>query len=201
MTQTAFALDQAAQDLLFRQARTPNAFTDQPVTDEQLRQVYELAKWGPTSMNLQPLRVLAVRSPQRRAALVEHMSGGNKEKTRTAPVTLIFAADLDFHQYAAEQFPAYKDAYDMFEKLGREKRTPSAHLNATLSIAYWIVALRAAGLAVAPMTGADFPSIAKEFFPDERVFPLIVANVGYADTASYHPRNKRLAFEEVFISI
>ncbi|SNV16425.1 Probable malonic semialdehyde reductase RutE [Dermatophilus congolensis] len=201
MTQTVFELDPAAQDLLFRQARTPNAFTDQPVTDEQLRQVYELAKWGPTSMNLQPLRVMAVRSPQRRDALVEHMSGGNKEKTRTAPLTLIFAADLDFHEHAPEQFPAYKDAHTMFEKLGRQGRIPTAHMNATLSIAYWIVALRAAGLAVAPMTGADFPSIAKEFFPDERVEPLIVANVGYPETSSYHPRNKRLAFEEVLSSV
>ena len=90
-------LEKDAQDLLFRSARTANAFTDEPVSDEQVRAIHDLVKWGPTAMNTQPLRVVLVRSPDARGRLVEHMSDGNKAKTSIAPLTLVLAADVDFH--------------------------------------------------------------------------------------------------------
>src|ERR1700738_410247 len=91
------ALEESAQRLLFREARTANAFTDEPVTEEQMRAIYELVKYAPTSMNTQPQRVVFVRSPQARERLVQLMAQGNQKKTATAPLVAILAADVDFH--------------------------------------------------------------------------------------------------------
>lgn len=194
-------LSQDDQKLLFLDARTPNNFTDEPVTDEQLQAVYDLVKWAPTSMNQQPLRILAVRSEEKRDALVEAMMAGNKPKTRTAPVTLIFAADKDFHSNLSTQFPANPNAEAMFEGFGREGRDASARLNAALSIAYWILGVRAAGLQIGPMTGFDVAAVDKEFFPDGRHTALVVANVGHADPESYYPRGPRLAYDQVVTTV
>lgn len=196
-----FVIDQQAQDVLFREARTPNAFTDEPVTDEQLQAIYELVQWGPTSMNNQPLRVVAVRSDEKRQALVETMAGGNQEKTAKAPLTLIFAADKDFHVNLPEMYPPYPGAKDMFESMGREGREQPARLNATLAIAYWIAGVRAAGLQIGPMTGYDAEKINAEFFPDGQHTVLVVANVGHADPESYYPRGPRLAYDQVVTTI
>src|SRR5436305_11114965 len=93
------ALDEAAQDLLFREARTANTFTDEPVSQEQVEAIYELVKWGPTAMNAQPLRITFVRSAQARDRLVELMNEGNKAKTASAPLTAVVAVDTDFHEH------------------------------------------------------------------------------------------------------
>lgn len=201
LDQTSLVLPEEAQDLLFRKARTVNAFTDEPVTDEQLQQVYDLVKWGPTAMNMQSLRVLAVRSKEQRAALAAHMSGGNKEKTVAAPLTLVFGADLDFHDNLLTQYPAVEGVRDMLHGQGRPGRTGAAKLNAALAIAYWFIGLRSAGLAVGPMTGADFDAIAREFFPGERVVPMVVANVGHADHSATYPRGPRLDLDEVLTTV
>lgn len=94
----SFALDPAAQDLLFREAHTANTFTDEPVTEEQIQAIYDLVKFGPTAFNQTPLRVVLVRSAEARERLVQHMSDGNKPKTSTAPLAAIFAADNEFHE-------------------------------------------------------------------------------------------------------
>src|SRR5256885_1895699 len=99
------SLEESAQDLLFRSARTANAFTDEPVTDDQVRAIYDLVKWGPTSMNQQPLRVLLVRSLEGRERLLPHMAEGNRAKTGSAPLTAILAADIDFHENLPRVFP------------------------------------------------------------------------------------------------
>ena len=103
-----------AQNLLFREAHTANAFTDAPVTDEQIRAVYDLAKWGPTAMNSQPLRVVLVRSPEARDRLVRHMAAGNAAKTKAAPLVAVLAADYDFHDEFPRTFPVFPGARDAF---------------------------------------------------------------------------------------
>src|SRR3954452_22101838 len=100
------------QDLLFREARTANAFTDEPVSEEQVRAIYDLVKWAPTAMNAQPLRVVLVRSPEARERLLTHMAEGNKAKTASAPLVAILAADGDFHQHLPTVFPHYEGARD-----------------------------------------------------------------------------------------
>lgn len=197
----ALTLPQDAQDLLFREARTPNAFTDDPVTDEQLREIHDLVRWAPTSMNQQPLRVVAVRSPEQRAALVDAMMGGNQAKTQDAPLTLIFAADKDFHDNLVTQFPVNPGARDLFEGFGREGREGSARLNAALQIGYWVMGVRAAGLAIGPMTGVDFAKVDQTFFPDGRHTALVVANVGRPDDSSYYPRGPRLDLDDVLTTV
>lgn len=198
---TDLQLDADAQDLLFREAHTPNAFTDEPVTDEQLQAIYDLVKWGPTSMNQQPLRVVSVRSGEKRAKLVEAMMAGNKPKTEQAPVTLIFAVDKDFHENLDELAPAIPTARAMFEGFGRDGREQGARLNAALQIAYWIVGVRAAGLGIGAMTGFDAAAIDAEFFPDGRFTTMVVANIGHSDESSYYPRAPRLGFDQVVTTV
>src|SRR4051794_10943427 len=111
----ALQLDPAAQDLLFREARTANKFTDEPVTDEQVRAIYELVKFAPTSMNQQPLRLVIVRSAEARAKLVGHLSEGNQAKTAAAPLVAILAADVNFHEELPKVFPHFPGAKAMFE--------------------------------------------------------------------------------------
>ena len=127
------ALSVEAQNLLFREARTANAFTDEPVTDDQIRAVYDLAQWGPTAMNSQPLRVALVRSPEARARLVQHMAGGNQAKTAAAPLVAILAADYDFHDEFHKTFPVFPGARDAFAD--ESARAESAKLSAALQTA------------------------------------------------------------------
>src|SRR5580698_11507609 len=108
-------LDKTAQDLLFRDARTANTFSDEPVSDEQIPAIYDLVKYAPTSMNIQPLRVLLVRSPEARERLVEHMSDGNKKKTGTAPLVAVLAYDPEFHEHLPTQFPHFQGAQAIFK--------------------------------------------------------------------------------------
>src|ERR1700710_2511158 len=156
-------LDPSAQDLLFRQARTANKFTDEPVTDAQLQAIYELVKFAPTSMNQQPLRAVVVRSPEARAALVGHLSEGNKAKTAAAPAVVILAADVNFHDEFHKTFPHFPGARDLFA--GNDAaREQTAKFNAALQVGYFILGVRAAGLAAGPMTGYDAAAIDAEFF-------------------------------------
>ncbi|MBB5805025.1 3-hydroxypropanoate dehydrogenase [Saccharothrix ecbatanensis] len=190
----ALALPRDAQDLLFREARTANAFTAEPVTDEQLREVYELVKWGPTSMNSQPLRVLFVRGEEAKARLAPHMSEGNRAKTASAPVTAILSADTDFHEHFPRTFPNYPGAKAAFaDDAGR---TEAAKMNALLQVGYFILGVRAAGLAAGPMSGFDKDGVRREFFADTTLLPLVIVNIGHPDHSGTHPRNPRLDYAE-----
>lgn len=166
-----------AQDLLFRQARTANAFTDEPVTDEQIAAIFDLVKWAPTSMNTQPLRAVVVRSADAKARLLPHLSEGNRAKTAAAPATAVLAADLDFHEELPRTFPHFPGAKDLFAG-DEEARARTADLNTGLQIGYAILGIRAAGLAAGPMTGFDADAIAREFFPDGRHRVLVAINMG-----------------------
>src|SRR6478609_785759 len=142
----SLVLDPAAQDLLFREARTANTFTDEPVTDEQVQAIYDLVKFGPTAFNQSPLRVVLVRSAEGRERLVQHMSEGNRPKTATAPLVAILAADNEFHEELPALLPHFPQAKDMFFS-ERSVRESSATVNGALQAAYFIIGVRAAGLA------------------------------------------------------
>ncbi|GAA4217848.1 malonic semialdehyde reductase [Actinocatenispora rupis] len=197
---TPLALDEGAQDLLFRNARTANTFTDEPVTDEQIQAIHDLVKWGPTSMNQQPLRVVLVRTPEARQRLVAHMSDNNKDKTGKAPLVAILAADTDFHEEMPRVFPHFPGAKDMFAA-NDELREGNARLNGALQIAYFILGVRAAGLAAGPMTGFDAAGIDAEFFPDGKHRTQVVVNIGKPGDGAWFDRLPRLSYDEVFRTV
>ncbi|MER5962907.1 malonic semialdehyde reductase [Streptomyces sp. NPDC002057] len=195
----SLALDPAAQDLLFREARTANTFTDEPVTDEQVQAIYDLVKYGPTAFNQTPLRITLVRSPEARERLVAHMAEGNRPKTATAPLVAILSADNEFHEELPALLPHFPQAKDMFFA-ERPVREQSAVLNAALQAAYFIVGVRAAGLAAGPMTGVDFAGIQKEFLDADHT-PLMVVNIGKPGEDAWFPRSPRLSFDEVVTTV
>ncbi|MFE7120176.1 malonic semialdehyde reductase [Streptomyces sp. NPDC057654] len=189
------ALDAAAQDLLFREARTANTFTDEPVTDEQMQAVYDLVKYAPTAFNQSPLRIVLVRSEEARERLVSHMAEGNQPKTRKAPLVAILAADNEFHEELPALFPHFPQAKDVFFA-ERSSREGAAALNASLQAAYFILGVRAAGLAAGPMTGFDFAGVQKEFLDDDHT-PLMVINIGKPGEDAWFPRSPRLEYDQV----
>jgi 3-hydroxypropanoate dehydrogenase len=192
-------LDKNAQDLLFREARTANTFSDEPVTEEQVAAIYDLVKYAPTSMNIQPLRILLVRSPEARERLVEHMSDGNKKKTGTAPLVAVLAYDPEFHEHLPTQFPHFQGAQAIFK--GQDHRFGTATLNASLQVGYFILGIRAAGLAAGPMTGFDAEGIDKEFFSESGYKTLVVVNIGKPGENAWFPRNPRLEQDQVVTTV
>lgn len=193
------ALSPDAQNLLFREAHTANTFTDEPVTDAQLRAIYELSAWGPTAMNSQPLRVVLVQSAEARERLVSHMAEGNREKTAAAPLVAVLAADYDFHDEFHKTFPVYPGARDAFSD--ESARIDSAQLSAGLQVGYFIVAVRAAGLAAGPMGGFDAAAVSQEFFPGGRHQALVVLNIGHPADDAFRPRQPRLEYADVVTSV
>ncbi|WP_155057839.1 malonic semialdehyde reductase [Streptomyces blattellae] len=194
----SLVLDPAAQDLLFREARTANTFTDEPVTEEQVQAIYDLVKYGPTSMNQSPLRVTLVRSAAARERLTKHMAEGNQQKTATAPLVAILSADNEFHEELPQLFPHFPQAKDFFGE--RSTRESAAVLNASLQAAYFIIGVRAAGLAAGPMTGLDFEGVRKEFLDDDHT-PLMVVNIGKPGDDAWFPRSPRLEYEQVVTTV
>jgi 3-hydroxypropanoate dehydrogenase len=194
----SLVLDPAAQDLLFREARTANTFTDEPVTEEQVQAIYDLVKYGPTSMNQSPLRVTLVRSPEARERLVRHLAEGNQSKTASAPLVAILSADNEFHEELPQLFPHFPGAKDFFGERG--VREQNATLNATLQAAYFIMGIRAAGLAAGPMTGMDTEGVRKEFLDDDHT-PLMVVNIGHPGPDAWFPRSPRLSYEQVVTTV
>ena len=195
----SLVLDPAAQDLLFREARTANTFTDEPVSDEQVQAIYDLVKFGPTAFNQTPLRITLVRSAEARERLVQHMAEGNQAKTATAPLVAILAADNEFHEELPALFPAFPQAKDLFFA-ERPAREGSAALNAALQAAYFIIGVRAAGLAAGPMSGLDFAGVQKEFLDGDHT-PLMVINIGKPGVDASYPRGPRLAYEDVVTTV
>lgn len=195
----SLVLDPAAQDLLFREARTANSFTDEPVTDEQVQAIYDLVKFGPTAFNLSSLRITLVRSPEARERLVQHMAEGNQPKTASAPLVAILSADNEFHQELPALFPHFPQAKDVFFS-ERPAREGAAHLNAALQSAYFIIGVRAAGLAAGPMTGFDAAGVQKEFLDGDHT-PLMVVNIGKPAENAWFPRSPRLELDQVIETV
>jgi 3-hydroxypropanoate dehydrogenase len=198
-TNTPLVLSAEAQDLLFLQARTANSFSEEPVTDEQLQAIYALTKFGPTAANQQPLRVLLVRSPEARERLVGHMSGNNKGKTATAPLVAVLGYDLDFHENAAKTFPHYPAIKGAFAE--ESARHATGRDNAFLQAGYFIVGVRAAGLAAGPMAGFDGPGIDAEFFPGGTFRTVLVVNLGQPGPEAWMDRLPRLDYDEVITTV
>jgi 3-hydroxypropanoate dehydrogenase len=190
------ALTPDSQALLFTEARTANAFTDEPVSDAQLAAIHELVKWGPTAANTQPLRVLYVRRGEARDRLVAHMADGNKEKTRTAPMVAVVAADVDFHEFVPRVFPIRPGMREHLDA-DRDNRERMAKFNASLQAGYYLLGIRAAGLAAGPMGGFDAEGIDREFFPDGRWKSIMVVNIGRPAENAWFDRLPRLEYDEV----
>jgi 3-hydroxypropanoate dehydrogenase len=196
----ALELTEDAQDLLFRQARTANSFSDEPVTEEQIRAIYDLVKWGPTSMNQQPLRVVLVRSEEGKQRLLPHLKEANRAKTESAPLVAVLAVDTDFHEKLPQMFPHYPGAKDMWGA-DDEFRHEHAKLNATLQVGYFILGVRAAGLAAGPMTGLDPAGINEEFFGGTAHQVLVVVNIGKPGEDAWFDRLPRLDYDEVVTTV
>ena len=194
------ALDPEAQALLFREARTANAFTSDPVTEDQVKALYELIKWAPTAMNAQPMRIVLVRTPEAKARLVTHMGPSNKVKTDSAPLVAILAADTNFHDQLPKVFPHFKAARDMF-KDDLAKRTHVATTNAWLQMGYFIIGVRALGLAAGPMTGIDAEGIDNALLAGTSLKTISVVNIGHPAPEAWFNRSPRLDYSEAVITL
>lgn len=192
------ALPADVQDLLFREARSANSFTDEPVSDEQIQAIYELTKFGPSAMNTQPLRLVVVRSGEAKEKLLKHMADGNRAKTETAPVTVVLAADTNFHDTLPRTFPHFPGARDMF--LDDAAREAAARFNATLQAGYFIVGVRAAGLAAGPLGGYDAAGIDADVLP-EGLKSIMVVNIGHPGENAWFDRLPRLDVDEAILSV
>jgi 3-hydroxypropanoate dehydrogenase len=200
-------LNDEAFNILFREARTHNGWLKRPVSDETLRQLYDLMKWGPTSANGLPLRVVFLRTSAAKERLRPALVPGNVEKTMAAPVTAILAYDELFYENLPTLFPHKPAMREVFANAPDLANT-TAFRNGTLQGGYFILAARALGLDCGPMSGFDNAKVDEEFFrtpaekgatevmPVSRIKSNFLCNLGYGDPASLHPRGPRLDFYE-----
>ncbi len=187
-------LAETGLDLILRNARTHNAWLERPVHDETLHALYELFKWGPTSANSSPARIVFLRSRAAKERLRPALSHGNLDKTMAAPVVAIIAYDLEFYEKLPVLFP-HADARSWFAGKDEVIRT-TALRNGTLQGAYLIIAARALGLDCGPMSGFDNAKVDAEFFAGSAVKSNFLCNLGYGDPAKLFPRGPRLSFDE-----
>jgi 3-hydroxypropanoate dehydrogenase len=179
---------------LFEHARTQNGFTSEPVSDDQLRRIYDLMKWAPTSANSSPARIVFVRSPEAKAKLLACVSPGNVEKTKSAPVTAILGIDYAFYEKLPFLFP-HADAKSWF--VGKTAHIEAtAFRNASLQGGYFLLAARAIGLDCGPMSGFDPARIDEEFWAGTTVRTNFICNLGHGDRSKLFARSPRLPFDE-----
>ena len=186
-------LDERALDTIFRTARTYNGYQDRPVTEDQLRQIWELMKMGPTSANMLPARILWCMSQEAKDRLAAHASAGNAPKIRKAPVCAIIGMDVDFHEKLPELFPHDQSAKSWFRDAAA--REVHALRNSSLQGAYLIIAARALGLDTGPMSGFDNAAVDREFFAGTSIKSNFIATVGYGDPSTIFGRLPRPEFE------
>jgi 3-hydroxypropanoate dehydrogenase len=203
------ALDNTALDQLFRAARTHSAWRDKPVSEQTLRQLYDTLKWAPTSANTNPARFVFLRSKEAKARLLPTLAPGNIDKTMSAPVTVIVAYDLLFYQKLPTLFPHAPGMRDLFLTNPQLVET-TARRNSSLQGAYMMLAARALGLDVGPLSGFDNAKLDEEFFGagkecvgcDQEFFPEghvrsnFLCNLGYGDPSKLLERLPRLEFDE-----
>jgi len=188
------ALDNAALEQIFLKARTVHAFKPEPVSDDTLRKLYDLLKWGPTAFNAQPARFVFIKSAEARARLIPALSPGNVAQVNSAPVTVIVAMDSQFYEHLPTQFPVY-DAKPLF--VGNAAMAEATAMrNSSLQGAYLILAARALGLDSGAMSGFNPQAVNEAFFPDGRYRANFLLNIGVADPAGIMPRGPRLSFDE-----
>ncbi len=190
-------LDDKALDKIFRSARTHNGWLDKPVTDDQLRAIYEVAKWGPTSANSQPARFVFVRTQEGKERLRPALSAGNTEKTMSAPVTVIVAYDTQFYEHLPQHFPHDPSAIHWFKGEGKEAVAgATAVRNGTLQGAYLMIAARALGLDCGAMSGFNNAVVDENFFPDGRFKTNFLCNIGHGDESKIFARSPRMNFAD-----
>jgi len=188
-------LSDAALDTIFRTARSYNGYTDQPVAETELHAIWDLMKWGPTSANQLPARLIWVVSDAAKQKLADCTSAQNAPKILKAPVSVIIGMDTEFHEYLPELFP-HTDAKAWFDG-NAELRAVSAMRNSTLQGAYFIIAARALGLDTGPMSGFDNGKVDAAFFSDTpAVRSNFISTLGHGDPASIFDRSPRPAFEK-----
>jgi 3-hydroxypropanoate dehydrogenase len=193
-------LDDAALDLLFREARTHNRFTDKVVTDDELRCLHVLLKMGPTSANCSPARFMFLRGKEAKQKLAPALSSGNLEKTMAAPVTAIVAYDPKFYEKLPKLFPHNPDAMSWFSS-NESLAATTAFRNGTLQGAYLIIAARALGLDTGPMSGFDNAMVDELFLADRGWRSNFLCNIGHGDPAGLYPRAPRLDFDEACVLV
>jgi 3-hydroxypropanoate dehydrogenase len=191
-------LDAAGLDLLFREARSHNKFSDEPVTDDELLALYEILKNGPTSANCSPARFLFLRTQEAKRKLAPALSSGNLEKTMAAPVTAIVAYDPKFYEKLPKLFPHNPEATSWFTSNDSLAAT-TAFRNGTLQGAYLIVAARAVGLDTGAMSGFDNAVVDEVFLADRGWRSNFLCNLGHGDPAGLFPRSPRLDFDEACV--
>lgn len=188
---TLHRLDDEARAQLFTEARTASTFAPTPVSDAELAEIWELAKWAPTAANFQPLRVTYVNSTEGRARLVSHMNEGNKAKTLAAPAVAVLAFDSRFHEHIPTVAPFRASLVPVMEE-NEEMRISSSRFNSALQAGYFVLAVRALGFAAGPMGGFDAEALDADFFPDGRFRSTLVVNIGHPTDDSYRERGPRL---------
>jgi 3-hydroxypropanoate dehydrogenase len=184
-----------ALDLQFRQARTHSVWQDRTVDDALLKQVYDLARMGPTSANMCPMRIVFVKSREAKERLKPALDPGNVDKTMKAPVTAIIGMDVHFYEKLPQLFP-HVDAKAWFKDLPENVLEYIALRNGSLQGAYVILAARSLGLDCGPMSGFNNAKVDAEFFAGTTVKSNFLCNLGYGDASKLHPRSPRLSFEE-----
>jgi 3-hydroxypropanoate dehydrogenase len=192
----ANALPAAALNQLFRSARTYTGWSEKPVDESVVRELYDLMKWGPTSANGCPARFAWVRSPEGKARLVEHAAEMNRPKILSAPLTVIIGYDLNFAEALPKLLPAPRAEMmqKYFSQLGMAEST--ATRNSSLQGAYLILAARALGLDCGPMSGFDNAGVDQAFFAGTQVRSNFICSIGHGNPDSLQPRNPRLSFED-----
>ncbi|MCW2839084.1 MAG: Malonic semialdehyde reductase [Aeromicrobium sp.] len=192
---TPFVVPDDSLDVLFREARSVNSFSDEPVTAEQVREVFELVKLGPTMMNIQPMRLLLIEKGEGRDRLIPHMAEGNRAKAETAPIVAVIAADTDFHTSMPAHFPHNPTAGDMFAD-NTSVRADIARYNTALQTGYFIVGIRAAGLHAGPVGGFDAAGVDAEFFEGTSWKTQLVVNIGHPGENPWFDRLPRISAED-----
>ena len=191
-------VDEIFLDRVFRKGRSQNGWLNEPVSDEQLKQVYELMKWGPTSVNCSPARIVFVRSESGKAKLKDALSPGNVDKCMTAPVLAVIGYETRFYDDLPRLFPHNPAVKSWFE--GAEKSDfaeTTAFRNGTLQGGYLIAAARAVGLDCGPMSGFDNAKVDAAVFTGTSIKSNFICGLGRGDSTRVFPRSPRLSFEEV----
>jgi 3-hydroxypropanoate dehydrogenase len=190
-----YELSPEGQRLLFTDARTGYNFSSEPVSDERLRAVYELFKWAPTSANINPMRVLYVRTAEGKERLLRGVAQPNQAQTVSAPVTAVIAVDTQYPEYVPVLAPSNPNFRSMLEA-NDELRISHGDFNANLQAGYFILAVRAAGLVAGPMKGFNAAAVDEEFFDDGRWRSILLVNIGYPAEDAFRERLPRPTFEQ-----
>lgn len=189
------AVSDEALDIIFRDAHTQNKWQNKPVSNAHLMALYDLMRWGPTSANCSPARIVFVTSQAAKERLKPHLSPGNQEKTMAAAAVAIIGMDLDFAEKLPTLFPNNPKMKDVFQGNAELNRI-TAFRNSSLQGGYFIVAARALGLDCGPMSGFDNAGVEKEFFAGTNIKANFICALGHGDPAGVFARNPRLSFDE-----